>query len=249
MQDYSSDPSMSSDSAEHSIINTKEQQDHEREVLERVHGEGQRSLIDAAEALSRREVEEGEGADGHYSSKEIQQREIPALIKWAKGNGLLIPPDKFTAFWKEENDALQGAEHQVVFDADDTVIKRKMIWPQETYSGYLRRLQIHNSLSYAKFELMGFSEVTDAQGNIRVMPVVRQPYIPGRPAMFDEINAFMNKAGFEGEGGLYRDDFSGIVVYDAGENNAIIDHMGNLVPIDFKIDNEADYNRKFRVSH
>lgn len=236
------------DQGRYGIINTERQQENERKVLERAREEGYGSLAEAAEAVSRRDEQAGRPSDEAPGSEEAQQREVTALKKWAKDSGLLIPPDKFNELWEQVN-RRQGAEHQVIFDTDNTAIKRKIVWPGESYASYLHRLQVLDTLSPAtETRLMGFSEVTDPKGKVWFMPVVRQQYIQGRDATQQEIDDFMHKAGFKGEGGIYRDEFSGLVVWDSGENNAKWIEGVGVVLFDPQINTAEEYAKRFKVT-
>src|SRR5208283_3915070 len=178
--------------------------------------------IEATQDVLRGDVEADREPDAP-ATKRTASEEAAALKKWAAANNRLLPHEDFTSEWEKQG-RIMGAEHQVVHDAENsTVQKRKVIWPSESYSDYLTRLEIHNLLPSAPYSLLGFSEAPDKYEKIRFMPVVEQPYIKGRPPTMPEIEENMNKAGCEGKDGWYKDPCTGVIVRDVSEANAIID--------------------------
>ncbi len=173
------------------------------------------------------------------SFEEIKAREVPALKEWAGENDLLIPSVEFTRKWKEQG-ALRGGEHQLVYNTK-TVIKRKEIFANETYSDFLKRLEYHNRIEpAAKYNLLGFSEVPIGEGDKRLMPILEQPIIKGRPATQQEIEAHASALGLKKIAqGKYLDIETGAMLSDLEGNesgpNAIV-RRGKVIFIDPQID-------------
>lgn len=219
------------------IITGRTEED-EQAIHERIQREGYGSVAQAGAGALREAKEASRRSDEGRSRREVQLEEIAILKKWAENRGLMISPEGFTNRWEIEN-RRHGAEHQVILGDEWTpVYKRYILSPDESLTDYLFRIEQHNAevSPGSPYDILGFSEVTDAHGTKRFMPVVRQVFVEGRQSTMEEIDKFFHSRGYEGDTGTYRNTAKGILVYDAGENNAITMDDGTVVVFDAKIE-------------
>lgn len=182
----------------------------------------------------------------------LQQRQSATLRQWAEANDLFIDHRSFTEAWFQQTarcgQAIRGNEQQVLFVAGlDTVHKRKLLWPYETWDDYFLRLEAHAEFfPETAYTLLGFSDAPYSQGTT-FMARVAQPFSEReRDATEEEIRSYLAEKGFSpfedplavrlGIRGFkflkWRHQLTGHILSDLGPNNLWIDTRGNVAVVD-----------------
>lgn len=185
--------------------------------------------------------------------KSIVTREEIELLDWARRKNLFQETSWFTQEWHKQSN-IAGSEQQVIINKDiNTVTKRKMLLPDETWLDYFNRLSVHNKISPSTaYDFKGFTQVENNAKQSVTMAMVTQPYVVGRGALSHEIEAFMYGLGFEklpftkfnisNKDGLppslqeWIDVKTGIVLSDLHAQNVLVTPEGAMAMIDPLID-------------
>jgi hypothetical protein len=182
----------------------------------------------------------------------VQQRQSDALRKWAEENDALEDHQAFTDAWndwaEQYGERVQGTEQQVLLQKNSQIVhKRKFLWPDETWSDYLNRLEAHNRhFPETAYTLLGFTDAPHAKGSV-FMARVSQPFSERlRDATEEEIRAYFEAKGFESAEdpkfaklGIHdfkylkwRHKETGHLVGDLGPNNVWLNTAGQVAVID-----------------
>jgi len=157
---------------------------------------------------------------------EIRHAERLALRDWAERCGFLVDDAAFTAKWESQG-RISGQENDVFLDAG-RVRKRNNLTFHLTYVDFFDRLALHNLLfpgAPVRFE--GFT------GSPALYPVFSQPFIlAARGARRDEVERFMDRAGYIRIRGDDYQNREGILIEDVHDENAFIDDAGDLIVVD-----------------
>jgi len=100
----------------------------------------------------------------------LRSKEQKVLLEHATKNNLLIDHEQFRTAW-ENSGLIQGSEHQVILnEKDQTVVKRRMLWANETNFTSLNKIDTHNAIfPESAYTLKGFLN------DQNVSPVYTQP--------------------------------------------------------------------------
>ena len=181
-------------------------------------------------------------------AKDIVTKEQVELLDWARRKNLFIEPIQFTKKWEEQG-RIAGNEQQVIINGD-TVTKRKLLWPDETWLGYFNRLSAHRELSpETAYSFIGFTEVQIGNRSV-TMAMTDQKFVTGRGALPSEVDSYMFNKDFvklplpevdatpEIQRSIQKwlDPKNGVVVYDLNSKNVLKTENGGTAIIDPQID-------------
>ena len=180
----------------------------------------------------------GERYERDKREQPIQERIVES---WAKASGL----------WHDNIDAIEGKEQiseggeaKVFYNSGDTNVTKILsieyfITPQFA----LDRITLHNTLfPEAPLKIVGFGRNSDGEFKF----IVEQPFIQGEYATREEIQQFIERAGFiksdKDKGNTYTTD--DIYISDLHDENVLKTKKGNLIVIDADVRwNTPELNR------